>query len=439
MNSSPPSSPRVLTDVTCPDCGCACDDFTVHVENNRVVRTEHGCELGRAWFETPRPDAAPVCTLAGQEVPLETGIAEAARLLGRARNPLVYGLAEVAIDAQRLAVRLADRLGGTLDTATSAGHASSIIALQRVGQVTCTLGEIRNRSRMIIFWGADVVRTHPCFFTKHSAEATGSFVPGGRADRTCIAIDIAPSATSAKCDHFLQIKPEADLEAIWTLRALAKGVPLDAEQILEQTGVPLARWHELMERMKVAQYGAFCFGPGLTQTRGMHANCDALFSLTREMNEHTRYVACSLGSPGNLSGADNVVTWQTGFPFGVNFNRGYPRYNPGEYTASELLARGEADVALVVGSDPLAELPADAAAQLRSIPLIVISSRPTATTSAATIHFQAATYGLHSPGTIYRMDDVPLPLRPPLTSPLPTESEILTQLQKLLAAESPAP
>ena len=43
--------------------------------------------------------------------------------------------------------------------------------------------------------------------------------------------------------------------------------------------------------------------------------------------------------PGDVAGADSVLCWQTGYPFSVNLARGYPRYNPGEYTANQLLER----------------------------------------------------------------------------------------------------
>ena len=98
-----------------------------------------------------------------------------------------------------------------------------------------------------------------------------------------------------------------------------------------------------MDRMKAAKFGVIFFGMGLTMTRGKHANSEALLALTRDMNAYTRFVAKPNRGHGNVTGADNVVAWRTGYPFGVNHARGYPRFNPGEYTTSDTLARGEAD------------------------------------------------------------------------------------------------
>ena len=47
---------------------------------------------------------------------------------------------------------------------------------------------------------------------------------------------------------------------------------------------------------------------------------------------------------------------------GVNFSRGYPRYNPGEFTGPEMLARGEVDACLIVGGETAAEFPRTRAA-----------------------------------------------------------------------------
>ena len=99
------------------------------------------------------------------------------------------------------------------------------------------------------------------------------------------------------------------------------------------------------------QFGAILFGMGLTMTRGKHLNSEAVLALARDMNKHTRWVAKPMRGHGNVTGADNVVSWSTGYPFGVNMNRGYPRFNPGEFTTSDVLARGEADAALVYATD----------------------------------------------------------------------------------------
>lgn len=429
MPASLPSAPRRVEDATCTYCTCMCDDIALTVENNQIVEVENACGLGRAWFMRPRPEEAPACTIEGREATIEEGVERAAQLLVGARYPLVYGLTDTTSEAQRVAAAIADWLGGTLDTGTSIGHAPSVLAIQSVGKVTCTLGEIRNRSDLIVFWGSNCVETHPRMYTKYTAMLDGMFVPGGRADRTCVLIDVKRTKTAEAMDQFLQIKPDADFEAIWTLRAILKGLALDPADVLAQTGVPLAAWSDLVERMKRARFGAIVFGMGLMRSRGEHANCEAIFQLNRELNGFTRFVTRSIRARGNVTGGDKLVGWRTGYPYAIDLARGYPRYNPGEYTSRDVLARGEADAALIVAADPLGTFGEAACRSLRATPYVCVGSQDNATARGATVNFNTATYGIHTAGTVYRMDDVPIRLRPALVSRYPSEFDVLSRLE----------
>ena len=92
------------------------------------------------------------------------------------------------------------------------------------GKVTCTLGEVANRGDLIIFWGGNPAESHPRHFSKYSLMPKGMFVPNGRKDRTAVGVDVRKTKTAKAMDLFFQIKPRSDFEALWTLRALAKGI-----------------------------------------------------------------------------------------------------------------------------------------------------------------------------------------------------------------------
>jgi formylmethanofuran dehydrogenase subunit B len=244
-----------------------------------------------------------------------------------------------------------------------------------------------------------------------------------------VLVDVRKTKSAKAADLFIQIKPRKDFEALWALRALARGVELDAAEIESETGIPLATLQNLMERMKAASYGVILFGMGLTMTRGKHLNSYALLALTRDMNAYTRFVCNPMRGQGNATGADNVVTWRTGYPFGVNLARGYPRFNPGEYTTTDTLGRCEADAALIIASDPMSNFTQAAREHLARIPYIALDPKDTPTTRAATVVFHTATYGINTAGTVYRMDDVPIPLRPAFESPFPSDEEVLKGIE----------
>jgi formylmethanofuran dehydrogenase subunit B len=421
---------KIVRDATCTACGCVCDDIDLTVQGERIVAAERACSLGNLWFLGHTSDDRPACLIHGQPASVDEGIETAAQILATAIYPLVYGMSDTTSEAQRVAVGIADWIGGCLDTTTSVYHGPSGMAFQGVGEVTCSLGEVRNRGDLIIFWGTDPSESHPRHFSKYSLFPKGLFVPNGRADRTCVVVDVRKSKSADDADVFLQIKPGCDFEALWILRALAMGIEIDPATALAETGQPLSVWQDLIARMKAAKFGVIFYGQGVTMSRGKHSNCDAILALTRDMNKYTRFVSRANRGQGNVSGADNVVTWQTGYPFAVSLGRGYPRFNPGEYTAADVLRRKEADAALILASDPLSSFGQAASEHLASIPFISLDPKSTPTTRAAAVAFTVATSGINTAGTVYRLDDVPIPLRTAFASPFPSDFEILSGIEK---------
>jgi formylmethanofuran dehydrogenase subunit B len=420
---------KVIYDATCTFCGCVCDDIDLTVQDNHITEAKRACVLGKAWFLNHSIDDRPSCLIDGKPASLEAGYDRAARILTDARYPIVYGLSDSPCEAQRVAVSIADWINGTVDTTTSVCHGPSGMAFQGVGEVTCSLGEVANRGDLIIFWGANPAESHPRHFTRYSLMPKGMFLPNGRKDRTCVMVDVRRTKSAKAADIFIPIKPRCDFEALWTLRALVKGVELDPEQVKADTGVEISVWQDLADRMKAARFGVMFFGMGLTMTRGKHANTEALLALTKDLNAFTRFVSKPNRGHGNVTGADNVVSWRTGYPFGVNHARGYPRFNPGEYTTSDVLSRCEADAAMMIACDPMANFSQPARNHLASIPYIALDAKETPTTRAAAVAFTVATYGINTGGTVYRMDDVPIPLRPAFDSPHPSDFEVLSAIE----------
>lgn len=421
---------RVIEHATCAFCGCVCDDIGLTVEGNRITKAQNACVLGKAWFLDHQPDdSRPEALIGGAAATTADAIEEAARILSRARYPVVYGLSDTTVEAQRVAVEIADLIGACLDTTTSVCHGPSGIAFQGVGEATCSLGEIKNRADMVIFWGGNPAESHPRHFTKYSVTPKGMFVPNGRKDRYVVLVDVRKTASARAADLFLQVRPGRDFELLWALRALVKGVGVD-ERVEAETGIPLPTLEVLVDRMKRARFGVFLFGMGLSMTRGKHYNAAAILALARDLNRHTRFVAKPMRGHGNVTGADNVVAWSTGYPFAVSFGRGYPRFNPGEYTTVDLLARGEADAALIVSADPAANFPQPAIEHLKRIPAVVLDPAASETVKIARVAFTTAMYGINIAGTVYRMDDVPIRLRPALPSRYPSDEEVLKGIAK---------
>jgi formylmethanofuran dehydrogenase subunit B len=362
------------------------------------------------WF-AERRDRPPVARIDGRTVRLDEALDAAAAILGQARAPLVYGLGQTSCEAERRAVALAEAIGAAVDPAGGGGGA--VLAHQAIGSSTATFGEIRDRAELVVAWRADPAVTNPRLLGRLRLDRAA------RGSRALVVLDAQRTATAEQADAFIELDAAQDFEALWALRALVGGAPLDRDRIEE---LPLEGLDDVAERLLGARHVALIHG-ALDELGAL-----ALFSLARDLSRDRHAVTLGLRRDGNGRGAEDVLAWQTGFPAAVSFARGYPRANPGELSAAALLERGEVDAALVVAADPLEHLRPAAAERLRELPTVVIDARTTATSEAARVAFATAADGIELAGTIHRMDGVPVPLRAPLAGERPGVEDVLAAI-----------
>ena len=398
----------VFTDVICPFCGCLCDDLEITVEGNKIVRTRNACAISASKYMHHEENRIDGPTVDGKAVGIHEAVDAAAEILASARRPLIYGLSSTECGAVAEAVELAELVGGVVDNTSSVCHGPTILALQAVGESKCTLGEVKNRADLVVFWGCNPAEAHIRHLIRYSGMPRGLFVPEGRKGRYIVAVDVRETRMGRVADLFLKIEPNGDFELLSAIRAAVRGHKIRAETV---SGVPRQQIEGLAERMKGAKMGVIFFGLGLTQSDGRHMNIDAAVGLVADLNHHTKFVLTPMRGHYNVAGANTVTAWQTGYPYAVDFSRGYPRYNPGEYTSVDLLARGEADAAVVVASDPAAHFPADAARHLGRIPVVTLDQKVSMTALMSKVVIPVATAGIEAEGTAYRMDGVPIRLR----------------------------
>src|SRR3989442_13139532 len=307
------------------------------------------------------------------------------------------------------------------------------MSLNVVKKVTCTVGEVKNRADFIVYWGGNPAECHPRHFTKYTLTQKGRFVPEGRKGRTMVLVDIRETMSSKAADLFLQIRPGKDFEVLTTLRALVKKQLVDEASVAE-TGLTVEQCQDLVDRMKRPRFGVIFFGMDVSMTRGKLMTSAAILRLAAELNAFTKFVCMPMRGHGNVTGSDMVLRWTTGYPFGISMARGYPRFNPGEFSTVDLLVRGDNDAALILGADPGATMPQPGIDHLARVPTIVLDPKVTHTSRLARVHITTAATGISAPGTVYRMDEVPLPLRPALQSPYPTDEEVIRRIYRAIAA-----
>ncbi len=407
---------KSVYDVVCPFCGTLCDDLEIDVSTKEgtIVEVRNACQIGTKKFYSSNPSEhryqKPMIRENGglKEVSWEEAIDKAADVLVKATRPLLYGFSSTECEAQSKGVELAEVLGAILDNTASVCHGPSLLAIQDVGAPLSTLGEFKNRADLVIFWGSNPVHAHPRHLSRYSEFVRGYFRKDGRNDRFIVVVDPRNTHTAQIADLHIQVKPDHDYELVNAIRALLREVDLDEEEV---AGVPMDKIKELVEILKSCKYGVIFFGMGLTHSEGHHRNIDAAICLSRELNDHTKFLLMPMRGHYNVTGANTVFTWNTGYAYSIDFSRGYPRYNPGEFSSVNVLMRDEIDASLIVASDPASNFPAASVKNLFKHPLITLEPHETPTSHYADIILPAAFAGIETEGTAYRMDKVPIRLR----------------------------
>ena len=416
--------------VICPFCGCVCDDIEILTENNKIVNVKRGCAISTDKFlhclEHRIPN--PVIRVNGnvKEANLSDALDKAAEILAKSKYPLLYGWSCTSSEAIKAGVELAEELGGVMDNTSTVCHAPGLEAVQDVGEVGATLGQIKHRADLVVYWGCNPTQAHPRHFTRYSINVKGKWREGKKA-RKSILVDVRKTPSSKIVDKFVQVQPGKDLELITALRMAARDEEFETDCI---AGVPVSDIEEMADMMVNCELGIVFFGLGLTHSIGKSENIVAAIQLVIDLNAKTKFLIMPMRGHFNVAGANKVLSWQMGYPFAVDFSHGYPRYNPGETSTVELLSREEFDAAIVVASDPMATMPQQIAANLAKIPLIVVDPAVSATSLMADIHIPSTFIGIESEGTVYRMDGVPLLMKKVLEPPpncLP-DTEILKEL-----------
>jgi formylmethanofuran dehydrogenase subunit B len=414
---------------TCLGCGCACDDIAVVTRGGQIVEARNACPLGVDWFGKGTIPARIRSGDGPRDADLASAIAAAAARLRSASRPLVYLAADLSCESQRAAIAVADMLHALLDTLTGTTASAGILAAQRRGRASASLGEIRNRADIVLFWGTDPATRYPRYTSRYAPEPAGLYLPKGRAGRTVIAVDIGTDRGPADADVRVTVAPADEITALALIRAalLGRALPSPGADTLD------ARTSALADRLRAGHYVAIVADAEASEGRDVRRS-DGLLSLAEALNGPTRCALSTLRAGGNRSGADAMLTAQTGYPMAVDFARGVPRYRPNA-GAAQLLAGGAIDVALLVGSAH--SVPPALRGPLGKIPCVAIGPRASESPIPTAVAIDTGVAGIHEGGTAFRLDDIPLPLRPALAPPNDTVL-VLRALAAAIAAEARA-
>jgi len=410
---------EIVENCTCAFCGCNCDDLDYLVKDGHVVAVRHACRLGASKIMEDMDQRLLVPMIRNEEGELEevdwdAALDKAAELIAGAVRPVFYGWSETSIETMHHGLELGELVGAVLDNQATICHGPSIQAVQNVGYPIFTLGEGKNRADMVVYTGSNAMNSHPRHMARYSTFPRGYFRPRGRYDRTVVTMDPKYSDTAKMSDVWIGFEQNGDYEFYNAIRAVLKGKKLKKDVI---SGIPKEDIYELTEKMKNAQFGTLYFGLGLTHTLSKQRNIDIAIQMIADLNKYSKWVLMPMRGHFNVNGFNIFMAYETGFPYGVDFSRGYQRYMNGETNTIDLLTRKECDVFMVIAADPGAHYPGGAVKQLAEIPVIQIDIHWGPSTEIADVVLPGSFIGVEAAGTSYRMDGVPIYMKKAIDKP----------------------
>ncbi len=406
--------------IICPVCGASCDDIQVDLTGDALT-VKNACKMGNAKFQeivSTHRIRDPMLKDEGdfRKAAWDEAIQRAAEILAGAKRPLIFMGSETSCEAMEVGLHLGEYLGAVVDSNSTVCHGPTAMGIQEAGRVGATAGQSKNRADLAVYWGSNPLESMPRHMSRYAIYPRGYWTRRGRFDRKVITVDPRKSITARNSDLHIQLKPNTDYELISALLTLLHGKK-PHPSVENITGVKISEMEKMLEIMKNCNFGAIYVGLGIASSFGKHRNTEAAFNLVKELNVHTKFVIGALRGHCNVAGFNQIASYLYGYPFGLDFARGYPRYNPGEYTAVDVLREKDVDAALIVSADLVSHFPAACAEALADIPVACIDIAPCPTTMISDVVIPGVIDAMECDGTFYRLDDVPVYFQPFTDSP----------------------
>ena len=428
----------VFKNIICPVCGGSCDDIQVEL-NDDTITVKNACKMGNAKFQevvSKHRIRDPLIKKDGKLVTAawDEALTKAAEMLVNAKRPLLFLGSETSCEAQEVGLHIAEYLGGVADSNATICHGPTVMGIQESGCSAATAGETKNRSDVNIYWGTNPLASMPRHMSKYAVFPRGYWTKKGRFDRKVITVDPRVTDTTIASDMHVQLKPNSDYELFSALLTIVRGKQ-PHPSVEKTTGVPLSTIEEMAETMMNANFGSVSVGLGLGSSIGKHRNVELGLNLIKELNNNhgTKFVLGALRGHCNVAGFNQIATYLYGYPFGLDFARGYPRYNPGETTMVDLLREKDVDAAFVMCADLVDHIPAECATYLAEIPMTCLDIAPCPTTIASDVVLPGVIDAMENDGTFYRLDNVPVYFEPFTKSPFDFTQSNEDTLKQLFA------
>jgi formylmethanofuran dehydrogenase subunit B len=288
----------------------------------------------------------------------------------------------------------------------------NVRVLQNTGWISTTLTEVRNRADLLVVAGTGITGRFPRFFERCFGSFETLFDTGAR--ELWFLGDVPDDLPEAlrPVTKSLAVDPVGLAEFFSALRVLFTGRVLKEKNV---AGLPTGKLSELLGRMRAAHYGVLTWAAADLAFPHADLAIQSMCEFVKALNSEKRFSVLPLGGSDADLTAQQVTTWQTGFPVRVDFSGGAPAQ--GAANGDELDAMVFVSALDAGRSPPPCDFPS------------IVLGRAGMRTGSCSVFIPVSVPGLHHAGHLYRADGVvAIHLRKLAGSALPSAAQALQRI-----------
>jgi formylmethanofuran dehydrogenase subunit B len=362
--------------VACPFCSLHCDDLHLKFDGGHWKLISPNCKLAsyryREWSSVPKRISS-------------SSFQEAAKILKNVHRLLIVLTGDVEQEAVIPAVNLARATSAYLVRDNNSRSENISSAIRAVGLLSATLAELRDRAGQVVILGNDPEKSLPRFW------------------------------------EFLGHKKKE------------KAILIDSRQILEsiqqlclqERGLKTSFYGDM--QVIATRIGKANSGVVFINSESMIADVNGITEIMmwlRELGETKKWYGQILFPSANEFGISQALMSTTGHSGGLSFRKGKIDHDPRSFQLEKLIEYREADAIIIIGEAN--HLPKPIVKKLEGFNTVVISSEKPHFHTDAWLPY--ARVGIDSPGTMLRLDGVPVRFESMLQSGQATARDFLVQL-----------
>ncbi|MCS7143939.1 MAG: formylmethanofuran dehydrogenase subunit B [Archaeoglobaceae archaeon] len=375
----------------CTACSCLCDD--IEISDGKVL---HACERGYKHISRYKENRSKPL-VEGKEVDLDKAIESAIEMIKSAKNLAIYGLDTSTVEAQRIAIKIADKLNCYIDDNSSFCLGEFVEAILKKEIPSTTLDDVKDRAYVLIYWGANPHQSLPRHMSRYTYYPRGAKRQRGYdEDRYLVVFDVRRTETAKlakKNARFIQVQNDLELVDSFIKALEGKAGKFEVVSILRE--------------MKKAELNVVFGGLGLKY--GLKGNFKTFIELIKKINEFAPLYFIPAGFHSNMRGFNETLFEAVKAVNSYSFSSAT---SSPQFTFTELLKNEKIDTALIVGTDPLASLPYEVSSKLSKVKKIVVDPRLSLTAKISEVVIPSAFSGIECSGEMVRSDGVRFKLSP---------------------------